>query len=106
VEYGLAGAGAHIEDSAVTVLDFSLPRDSCCREMAAANDFGVVAFCLLQSREVTFRNYEHMHGCLGTNVVKGENVIVFIDFLRRDFAADDAAEKATRVSCHRFPATR
>ena len=41
VEYGLAGAGADVEDSAVSLLDVALAGDLGGGEMAAADEFGV-----------------------------------------------------------------
>ena len=41
MEYGLSGAGADVEDGAVSLLDVALAGDLGGGEVAAADDFGV-----------------------------------------------------------------
>lgn len=97
VEDGLSGAGADVEDSAVSVLDLALASDLCGGEMAAADDFGIGGFGFFQSREMPFRNDENVRGGLRVDVFEGDDVIVFMHFFGRNFAADDAAEKAVGI---------
>lgn len=47
------------------------------------------------------RDHEDMRGRLRLYVFESENVLVFMNFFRWNFAANDAAEEAIRVSlCH------
>ena len=103
VEDGLSGAGANVEDGAVSLLDVALAGDLGGGEMAAADQFGVGGFGLFQSREMSFGNDEHVRGCLRVDVFKGEDVIVFVNLLGGNFSTNDAAEEAAG-SCigHKF----
>jgi hypothetical protein len=46
VEDGLSGAGAHVEDGAVSLLDLALAGDVGGGKVTAANDFGVGSLSL------------------------------------------------------------
>src|SRR5271166_6239899 len=97
VKHRLTCAGTDIQDSAVSLLDLALARDFGSGEMAAANDLGVGGLGFLQSSKMPFGNDEHMRGCLRVDVFEGEDVFVFVDFLGRNLAADDATEKAVWI---------
>jgi len=75
-----------------------LPRDLGGGEMAPADDFGVFRIRFLQSGEMFFGNDENVCGRLRVDVFEGEDVVIFVNFLRRNFAADDAAEEAIRIA--------
>jgi hypothetical protein len=94
VEDGLSGARTDVEDGAVSVFDVALAGNLRGDEMAAANDFCVAGLGLFQTRKVFLGNDENMRGRLRVNVFEGEDVIVFVNLLRGEFAPDDAAEKA------------
>ena len=47
---------------------------------------------------MTLRNDQDVRGCLRIDVLKGEYMVIFVDFLGRNLAAEDAAEKAIRIS--------
>lgn len=100
VEDGLPGAGADVEDGAVSLLDVALAGDPRGDEMAAADQFGVAGLSFFQSRKMFLGNDEHVRGRLGIDVFEGEHVLVFVHFLGRNLAANDAAEQAVggRVS--------
>src|SRR5215475_13293414 len=70
--------------------------------MAAANDFHVFRLRFLESRNVLLWNHEHVCRSLRVNVVKGKGVLVFVDLLRRHFAADYAAEQTIGHSAIRL----
>ena len=95
MEDRLPCAGADVEDRAVSLLDVALARDPRRRKMAIPDQFGIRGFCFFQSRKMFLGNDEHVRGRLRTDVFESENVFVFVDFLRRNFAADNTAEKAT-----------
>jgi hypothetical protein len=97
VEDGLSGAGADVEHGAVSVLDFALAGDLCGGEVATSDDFCVSGFSFFQSGKMFFGNDQNMRGRLRVDVFKGEDMIVFVDFLGGNLAADNAAEEAIRV---------
>jgi len=97
VEDGLSGAGANIENGAIALFDVALASDLSGGKMATADDFGVVGFGFLQSSEMFFGDDEHVRGSLRINVFEGEDVVVFVDFFRGDFSAQDAAEEAVGI---------
>jgi len=66
-------------------------------KMAAANDFCVGGLGFFQSSKMSFRDDEHMSRRLGIDILETEDVLILVDFLGRNFAADDAAEKAIRI---------
>jgi hypothetical protein len=100
VEDGLSGAGAHVEDGAVSLFDVALAGDVGGGEVAAADEFGVGGFGLFQSDKMFFGDDEDVGGGLRVDVFEGEDVVVFEYFFGGNFAAEDAAEEAVggRVS--------
>jgi hypothetical protein len=98
VEDGLSGAGADVEDGAVSLLDVALARDLGGGEVAAANDFGVGGFRFFQSGKMFLGNDEDMCGRLCVDVLEGEYIFIFVNFLGGNLAAEDAAEEAIRIS--------
>jgi hypothetical protein len=97
VEDGLSGAGADIEDGAVSLLDVALAGDLSGGEVTAADDFGVGGLGFFQSGKMFFRNDENVRGGLRVDVFEGKNVVVLVNFLGGDFTAEDTAEKAVSV---------
>ena len=97
MKHRLSGAGADIEDGAVSMLDSALACDLSGREMAAADDLGVCGLGFFQSCEMSFRNNEYVCGRLRMDIFEGENVVVFMNFFGRNLAAEDAAEQAIRM---------
>lgn len=94
VENRLSGARPDVEDGAVSLLDVALAGDLGGGEMAAADEFGVGGLGLFQSRKMLFGNDENVRGRLRVDVFEGENVVVLVNFLGRNLAANDAAEEA------------
>jgi hypothetical protein len=94
----LSGAGADVQDGAVSLLDVALARDFRGGEMAPSDEFGVVSLGLFQPGEMFLRDDENVRGRFGVDVFEGKYMVVFIDFLRGNFAAEDAAEEAVRIS--------
>lgn len=98
VEDGLSGAGADVHDSAIAVFDGALAGDVGGGELAAADEVGILGLGFLQAGNVFFGNDENMRGALRVEIFEGEGVVVFVDFLGRDFAAHDATKQAIRHS--------
>jgi len=97
VEDGLSGAGADVEHGAVSVLDIALAGDLGGGEVTSADNFGVGGLGFFESGEMFFGNDEDVSGSLRVDVFEGEDVVVFVDFFRGDFAAEDAAEEAVGI---------
>jgi len=93
VEDGLSGAGADVQDGAVSLLDVALAGDLSGGEVAAADDFRVAGLSFFQSGKMFFGNDQDVRGRLGIDVFEGEHVVVFVHFPGRNLAAEDAAEK-------------
>lgn len=94
MKYRLAGAGADVEHGAVSVFNIALAGDLSGGQVTASDQFSVFFLCLFQSGKVLLGNDEHMRRSLRLDVVKGEDVVVFIHFLRGNVTVDDAAEEA------------
>jgi hypothetical protein len=97
VKDGLSSAGANVEDGAVALLDLALAGDRGSGQMAAADDFGVAAFRFFQSCKMPFGNNQDVCRRLRINVFKREDVFIFVNFFRRNLAANDAAEEAIGI---------
>jgi hypothetical protein len=95
MEDGLSGAKADVKYGAVSLLDIALAGDLGGGQVAAADEFGIRGLGFIQSREMFFRNNQHMCGSLRVDVLEGEDVGIFIDFLGGNLAPEEAAEKAT-----------
>src|ERR1700738_3952236 len=94
VEDGLSGAGADVEDGTVSLLDVALGGDVGGSEVAAADEFGVGGLGLFQTGKMFFGDDENVRGGLRVDVFEGEDVLVLVDLLGGDFAAEDTAEEA------------
>jgi len=94
VEDGLSGAGADVEDGAVSVLDVALAGNVGSGEVAAADDFCVGGLRLFQSGKMFFGDDEDVSWGLRVDVFEGEDMVVLVNFFGGNFAAEDAAEEA------------
>jgi len=102
MEDGLSGAGADVEDGAVSLLDVALAGDLGSGEVAAANDFRISGLGFFQSGEMFLRNDKDVRRGLRFDVFEGEDMFVLVNFLGRDFAADHAAEEAIGIGHRGF----
>jgi len=98
VEDRLSRARADVENGAVSLLDVALAGDLGGGEVAAADDFCVGGLGFFQSSKMLLGNDQHVRGRFGADVFEGEDMVVFVNFLGGNFAADDAAEKAVGIS--------
>ena len=96
---GLAASFVAVEYVAKAWVDDALVvRDGVGPEDEPPEEFRII-FCRVGNPlDVFAGNDEDMRGGGGANVVKGEEVIVFIDFFRGDIAARNLTEQA--VCCH------
>src|ERR1700691_923656 len=88
----------HIEHCPVSLLDIPPARKLRGGYLAAADQFGIAGSSFLQSSKMFLRDDEHMGRRLRVDVLKGEDILVFVNFLRGNLAAQDAAEKAVARS--------
>lgn len=92
VEDGLSGARADIQHRAVTVFDRTVVCDARGRQMAEPDQGRVFRRRFLKSGDMFLWNDEDMSRALRMDVFKGKNVIVFMDFPGRNFAANNPAK--------------
>lgn len=94
---GLAGAGADVEDGAVSVLDIAPAGDFSGHQMTAPDDLCVFGLGFFQSDNMLFRNDQDMSGRLGPDVVKGDHVFIFMNFLRGTLASKNSAKQTVWI---------
>ena len=94
MKHRLPSSRTHVQHSAVSLLDVALACNLSRRQVAAANHFGVFGLRLFQSRKMFPGNDQHMRGSLRVDVFKGQHVLVLVNLLGGNFAAENAAEKA------------
>ena len=93
MEYRLAGAGTDVKDRSVAALNAAFAGDFGGHELAAAQGFRVRIFRLLESHDVPSGNDQHVGGGLRIDVIEGEGVFVFVNFLCGNPAGKNLAEK-------------
>ena len=94
MEHRLACIGLAVEhETCAGFFDAELLRDNLCAVQHLAYQFTVGRLHVHDSRNVALGHYQKVHRGLRGNVVEGEHVVVFVDFLGRNFTLDDFAEK-------------
>lgn len=94
VEHRLARVGLAVEHKTCTrFFDTEVLRDQLGAVKHLAHQFAVGRLHIHDGRNVALGHYQKVHRGLRGNVVEGEHVVVFVDFLGRDFSLDDFAEK-------------
>jgi hypothetical protein len=88
----LSGAWTHIEDGAVSIFNRTVTCNLRRRKMALADNLGVFRTRFFQSRDVFLRDDENMRRALRIQIFEGIDVLIFVDFLRGHFTANNAAE--------------
>jgi hypothetical protein len=94
MKHRLPRSRTHVEHGAVSLLDVPLACNLSRCEVTAADHFGVFGPRFLQSSKMFLRNNQHVRGSLWVDVFKGQYVLVLVNFLGGNFAAENAAEKA------------
>jgi hypothetical protein len=94
VKDGLSSARADVKNGPVSLLDVALAGNLSRDQMAASDDLGVGRLSFFQSRKMFLGHDEHVRGRLRTDVFEGDNMFVFVNLLRGNLAANDAAEEA------------
>jgi hypothetical protein len=98
MEHRLSRARTHVKHRAVSLLNVSLTRNLGRHQMTAAYYRGVLRLRFVQSGKMFSWDDQHMGGRLWIDVFKGKDMIVLIDFLRGNLAAENAAEKAVTAN--------
>ena len=94
VEHRLARVGLAVEHKACTrFLDTEFLGNELCAVKHFAHQFAVGRLHVHDRGNVALGHYQKVHRGLRGDVVEGEHVVVFVDFLGRDFTLDDFAEK-------------
>ena len=94
VEHRLSGVGLAVEyESCAGFLDAEFLRDNLCAVEHLAHEFAIFGLHVHDGCNVALRHHQKVHRSLRGDVVEGEYVIVFVDFLGRDFSLDNFAEK-------------
>ena len=108
MKHRLPCPGTYVQNRAVSFLDVALACDLRCGEIAAADHFGVLSLSFLPSGKMFLRDYQHVRRGFGIDVLKGEDVLILVDFLRGNLAAQNAAEKtvAGGVDGHRLTSAK
>ena len=99
VEDGLTGGFAGIDHHAVAlVCQLQLARELRRAQQHGADDRGFRVIHRIERSDMFSRNDQDMRRRLRVDVVEGDDFVVFIDFLRGDFARRDPAEKTAIVT--------
>lgn len=98
MENCLARVRAHVVNGAKTVLQLAFAGDFCRHQLAIANNFSIVFHRLINSDNMLLGNDQYMRRRLRFDVFKDESLLIFVNFLGRNFSRDDLAEQAVSHS--------
>ena len=94
VEHRLARVGLAVEHKACAAFfDAEFLGDNLCAVKHLAHQFAVGRLHVHDGRNMALGHYQKVYRSLRGDVVEGEHVVIFVDFLGRDFSLDDFAEK-------------
>ena len=94
VEHGLTRIGLAVEHKAgAAFFETEVLRDKLCAVEHLAHEFAIFRLHVHDGCDVALRHDQKVYRCLRGDVIEGEHVVVFVDFLGRDFTLDDFAEK-------------
>ncbi len=62
-------------------------------EQQMPEDLVVLGFGIRDARNGSFRNHQHMHGCLRLDIAEGKHLVVLIDNRRWNFPGDNLLEQ-------------
>ena len=94
VEHRLARVGLAVEHKACAAFfDAEFLGNELCAVKHLAHQFAVGRLHVHDGRNMALGHYQKVYRSLRGDVVEGEHVVIFVDFLGRDFSLDDFAEK-------------
>jgi hypothetical protein len=94
MKYRLPRARTHIQHGPVSLLDVPLAGNLSRGQVTVAYHFSIVSLRFLQSNKMFLGDDQHMRRRLRVDVFKGEHMLVLVNLLSWNLAAEDAAEKA------------
>jgi len=95
VEHRLSGVGLAVEYEACSgFFNTEFLCNNLCTIEHFAHEFAIFGLHVHDGCDMALRHHQKVHWSLRGDVVEGEYVVVFVDFLGRDFTLDDFAEKA------------
>jgi hypothetical protein len=93
VEDRLARFRADIQYRAIAIFDSAIAGNAGGGKVAEAYQFGFFGRGFFESGDVFFGDYKNVSWTLRVKILKREDLIIFVNFLRRHFAANNAAKK-------------
>lgn len=93
MEHRLSRQWSHVEYRPVAFFDVPLTGDLRRYQVAMTDEFCIFRLRFLESHDVPSRNNQHVRRRLRMDILKRVHLRVFKDFLVRQFAAHNAAEK-------------
>ena len=94
MENGLARVRAYVVHRAKSVLQLALLGDLSGDQVGIANNLCVRLGQVIDTDNMFLRDNQHMCRRAGFDVFKGEDLLIFINFLRRYGSGNDLAEEA------------
>lgn len=95
MEHRLARVGLAVEyEACARFFDAEFLGDNLCAVKHLAHQFAVGRLHVHDGRNVALGHYQKVYWGLRGDVVEGEHVVIFVNFLGRDFTLDDFTEKA------------
>jgi len=88
----LPGARTYVQHSAVAILNRTLSRNVRSCKVAASHQFRIFSGGFLQAGNMFLGDDQHVRRTLWVQILKGKSVLVFKNFLRWNFASNNAAE--------------
>ena len=94
MEYGLASVFLAVENKAgAGLFETQFLGNALCLEKHFAHQFAVFCLHFHKAGNVLLGNDQEVDRSLGGDVVEGEDIIVFVDFLGGNFTLDNFTEK-------------
>src|SRR5258708_22855978 len=88
----------HVVNGAKAVLQLAFAGDLGRNQLAITNNFSIVFRRLINPDNMLLGDDQHVRWRLRFNVFKDESLLVFINFLGRNFSRDDLAEETVSHS--------
>ena len=98
VKHRLPRAGANVQHSSIPALNLAFARNLRRGKVTASDDLCVGSFRFFQSGEMPLGNNQNVSGRLRLNIFKGKNVLIFMNFLGGNVAANNSAKKAIGIA--------
>jgi hypothetical protein len=94
MKYRLPRSWTHVQHGPVSLLNVPLTCNLSRSQVAAADHFSVFSLRFFQSTKMSLGDNQYMGRSLRVDIFEGQHVLVLVNFLRGNLAAENAAEKA------------